>query len=201
MVLGLGALAQQPQPQPQQRPPLVYVIFNGMIDPRGAQSLMSVFANIHNAGAQTVHLGINSLGGYTDQAFYLFNALRALPLRLITHNISTIQSAANILFLSGEHRYASRNATFMLHHTSHGGAVPVTYDQFSIKDRMRALTTDDENTARLVADETELPLKTVKSWFRGSVIRNAEFAAENGLIDEIAPFEVPEGVPIVQVIV
>lgn len=50
----------------------------------------------------------------------LYNILRAMPFKLVTHNVGNVDSIDNAVFLAGEERYASPHSTFMFHGVAAG---------------------------------------------------------------------------------
>jgi len=60
---------------------------------------------------------ISSKGGDVDAGFTLYNFLISLQSKLTVtmHNIGTIDSIANIIFIAGGKRYAAPNAAFLFH--------------------------------------------------------------------------------------
>ena len=45
----------------------------------------------------------------------LYNVMRAMPFKLITHNVGNVDSIGNAIFLAGVARYACPHSTFMFH--------------------------------------------------------------------------------------
>lgn len=66
-------------------------------------------------GATEINLHISSQGGETGAGFTAYNFLKSLPVMLRTHNISNIESIANIVFLAGKERFANPISRFLLH--------------------------------------------------------------------------------------
>ena len=58
---------------------------------------------------------MSSPGGSIVEGFALYNFIRALPFTCNTHNIGSIQSIANIVFLAGERRTSAKYSSFLLH--------------------------------------------------------------------------------------
>src|SRR5437773_7862504 len=101
-----------PQPPPPQR---VYLVFSLNITPQTVTKLLSECAAWANQGTKEIYLLLAPLGGNVPAGIAAYNALRALPVKLITHNIGNVDSIANILFLAGQERLAVPHSTFMFH--------------------------------------------------------------------------------------
>jgi|ERR1039458_1491999 ATP-dependent protease ClpP protease subunit len=66
-------------------------------------------------GAERVRLVVSSPGGEVASAIALHEGLRSLPIEFITYNTGEVASMGNIMFLAGDERLASAEATFLLH--------------------------------------------------------------------------------------
>jgi ATP-dependent protease ClpP protease subunit len=104
-----------PQPQPQPKP--YFIGFNFFIDRLAIMKLIAAVNSTVNLQAQSVTLCISSNGGSTEQAFYAYEVLRALPVPINTINMSIVHSAANIIFMAGERRSATPESYFLFHQT------------------------------------------------------------------------------------
>jgi len=96
-------------------PARIYLVFTLDINPQNVAKLLTECANWANQGTKEIYLHFASFGGNTAAGIAAYNVLRALPVKLITHNIGNIDSVANIIFLAGEERFAVPHATFMFH--------------------------------------------------------------------------------------
>ncbi len=92
-----------------------YLKFTNDISADSADKLEHTVVDLMNNGIQDVHLLLSSSGGNVDVGIELHNMLKALPINLTTHNIGTVDSIANVVFLAGKQRLATPNARFMMH--------------------------------------------------------------------------------------
>ena len=76
-----GVAAAGPPPQ------TVYVSFTAEINASTTENLLAGCANLANAGVKTVYLLLSTPGGQVLQGITLYNTLRAMPFKLITHNV------------------------------------------------------------------------------------------------------------------
>ena len=56
----------------------------------------------------------SSPGGNVSNGITIYNFLRALPVRMIIHNIGIVDSIANVIFLGIDERYAVPHSSFLL---------------------------------------------------------------------------------------
>lgn len=68
--------------------------------------------------ADTIHVHINSPGGYVDEGQAIHNLLYASQKNIITYNDGLCASMAALILLSGDTIKSFKNSTFMVHNTS-----------------------------------------------------------------------------------
>ena len=68
--------------------------------------------NCATSQVQRVYLLLSTPGGSVMNGMNLYNVLKGMPFELITHNVGNVDSIGNVIFLAGEKRYATANATF-----------------------------------------------------------------------------------------
>jgi hypothetical protein len=87
------------QAQPLQTVPLapqiVYVSFSAEINANTTESLIAVMANCANLGVKEVYLMLSTPGGIVMNGLNLYNIMRAMPFKLITHNVGNVDSIGN----------------------------------------------------------------------------------------------------------
>src|SRR5438045_924707 len=106
----------EPPPHPLP-PPIrpVSLVFIGPIQNPAAKNLRNVCCNTVTAGTKEIQILFSSSGGLVDEGFALHNFLRALPVKLTMHAIGYVDSMALVVFLAGEIRFCSPDATFLFH--------------------------------------------------------------------------------------
>ena len=97
------------------------ITFVGEIDSKGPVSLAAVKHFVLRQPEETPKtIVINSSGGNVDEAFRVYEFLRALPMPLATVAEKSCRSAALIIFLAANFRRANPGAEFLLHGTHMG---------------------------------------------------------------------------------
>src|SRR5207253_6450721 len=94
-------------------PQRIYLVFSLAITTQNVQKLLLECTKWTNQGTKEIYILFASYGGNVAAGIAAYNALRALPVKLITHNIGNVDSIANIIFLAGQERIAVPHATFM----------------------------------------------------------------------------------------
>lgn len=89
--------------------------FTGPINSSTCGNLINTCAKVLQQEAEELRINIATMGGECSYGFTLYNFLRALPVPIHTHNLGTVESMGNILFLAGERRSASAHSKFLFH--------------------------------------------------------------------------------------
>src|ERR1700722_18689115 len=104
-------------PAPPQQPHFV-IGFNLLIDRISTMRLMGAISGAMQQNARGITLCLSSGGGAPDQAFYVYEILKTIPVEITTHNVGAVHSAAMYLFLAGSKRFAVPHANFLMHKTT-----------------------------------------------------------------------------------
>ncbi|MCG8907111.1 ATP-dependent Clp protease proteolytic subunit [Pseudomonas sp. DP-17] len=89
--------------------------FTGPINSSTCGNLIGTCTRALQQGATHLQLNIVTMGGDCAYGFSLYNYLLSLPVQVDTHNLGTVESMGNILFLAGKHRTACPLSKFLFH--------------------------------------------------------------------------------------
>lgn len=177
-------------------PPPTYVSFSAEIVPNTTESLIALMANLANLGAKEVHLLLSTPGGNVMHGLNLYNVLRSLPLKLITHNVGNVDSIGNAIFLAGEERYACPHSTFMFHGVGFDAPPGMRLEQKFLKERLDGILADEKRIGAIIEERSSLNATDVEALFREMQTKDATFAASHGIVHEIRDVNIPPGAPI-----
>lgn len=191
-----------PSPQPLAGPRYVYVGFNATIDRNSIAKLLQLVGIIveKRPRPKAIVLCLSSEGGMMEPAFYAYEILRSLPVGVATHNVGLVASAANVLFMAGNVRFASPRTSFLFHDTKMPFHAPGILSQQELQLNLTGLREWDVRTADIIAERINKPADEVRQWF-GEEFRSAEFARDHGIIGDICPFITGDEDEFVQVVV
>ena len=178
--------------------PVQYISFSTLVDQLTADSLLASMAQMVNKGVQTVHLLLSTPGGSVNNGITVYNVLRGLPLKLITHNVGAVDSIGNVIFLAGDERYAVPNSTFMFHGVGFDVQQAVRFEEKTLRERLSSILADQNKIGAIIADRTNLSTRQVRGLFRQAVTKDPVYAKANGFIDDIRDVQVPPGGPVNQ---
>jgi ATP-dependent protease ClpP protease subunit len=174
-----------------------FVSFSSQLNVKSTEALIEAAAALASENVTRLVLCLSSFGGNFDRGVSLYNTLRALPLELITHNVGNVGSAANVVFLAGEHRYASPQTVFFFHPSS--VSLDGSYDPGELAHHRAELLESDAREREIVVERTSLTAQQVKAIVDRSSTLSAQRALEAGIIQEIRELEIPRGARVVKV--
>jgi len=146
-------------------------------------------------------LMLNSTGGSLDDGFSLYGFLRTLPIKLTTVNMGTIASIAIVPFLAGMHRVCCPHAIFHFHDFEWNDPAGHTMTRPQYADHTQLLHVARDKAFELLKLHTSLVDADFKTTAGRTapliqlldqpVIKDAVFAKEKGIVQEIGFPQIP----------
>lgn len=132
--------------------PLHVINFTGPVNASTCSQLIEKASLTVQHNATGLVVNIATMGGECSYGFTMYNFLLALPIPVHTHNLGTVESMGNIIFLAGERRTACEHSKFLFHpcHWHVQGAV----DHSRMSEYAMSLDYDLQRYARIVAQRT-----------------------------------------------
>lgn len=172
----------------------VYIFFSAGITPVTTQALMAVMVDQATKGTQKINLMMSTRGGNVSEGITLYNVLRAMPFKLITHNMGNIDSVGNPIFLAGEERYACPHSTFMFHGVGIEIQAPIRLEDSRLKELTDAIDADNAKTGSIIKERAPgISDDDLAALFKKAVTKDATWAKSVGIINEIRPANLPNG--------
>ena len=142
---------------------------------------------------KTLYFIFSSNGGDVTSGITLFNFLKSLPVKVVMHNIGSIDSIATVIFLSGTERYAVDNSSFLFHGVGVGVKVDTQMNLNSIQEVESRLKTDQDKIAGIIVSATKITKSEITGLFAQGESKKLDFALEKGVIQETRECKVPNG--------
>jgi len=145
-----------------------------------------------NQKASGLMVNISSSGGDLVAGFTAYHFLKSLPVPVYTHNLSNVESVANVIFLAGKKRTANPGSRFLLHPFHWGFSTPAA-DHLRIAEWTACLDNDLERFVDILEVETDGG-KSRDDWKKiiaAATIVNPTSATEWGLIAETKAAAIP----------
>jgi ATP-dependent Clp protease protease subunit len=175
-----------------------YYSYTGLIDSNGVTRIAAALNQAVNNNYDEVYLCISSLGGYVADGVFLYNHVRALPIKITAHNTGSLMSIAVAVFVAAEERYCSAHSVFMMHPTTVGPfQEALTWER--IDSAGSAALAEEARTENILRERASIPDASLQARrFREVYITPAQ-ALEWRLVHGIAEFSLPNGNEIIQV--
>ncbi|MFH1792609.1 MAG: ATP-dependent Clp protease proteolytic subunit [Patescibacteria group bacterium] len=188
----------QAQP-PQETPPQVdtfYVTYVDIVDVQRVKFIMNACTNILNqVKPKTIYFLISSNGGDVDSGIALYNYLKALPIKIVMHNIGSIDSIANVIFVAGEERYASPHTSFLFHGVNVEIKQPIALALGQLNEITNRIETSHSKIAGIVCQNTKLKKAEIEKLFLEGKTEGIKFALDKGIINAEKSAKIPLGAP------
>jgi len=149
-----------------------------------------------NGGATSIHLLFHSNGGSVGDGVVLHNYLKSSPIDLHIYNGGAVSSIAVIAFLGARQRYASANATFMVHKTYAPSGLfnsAAAANAARLRGIAQGLEIDDARTLAILRSNLNLSEEKLEEHLVREIPFDANSALESGLITAIRDFAPPAG--------
>jgi ATP-dependent Clp protease protease subunit len=164
-----------------------YYSYTGLIDSNGVTRIAAALNQAVNNNYDEVYLCISSLGGYVADGVFLYNHVRALPIKITAHNTGSLMSIAVAVFVAAEERYCS------------AGPFQEALTWERIDSAGSAALAEEARTENILRERASIPDASLQARrFREVYITPAQ-ALEWRLVHGIAEFSLPNGNEIIQV--
>ena len=193
-------MSEQVTPEQTAQEQITYVSFSAEISQHTMEALLGVTGDLVRKKVSAVYLMLSTPGGGVMQGMTLYNVLRALPFKLITHNVGNVDSIGNIVFLAGEERYSSPHSTFMFHGVGFDVNSPTRFEEKLLRESTNSVIADQERMAAILSERTGLKTDEIKALFLESVTKDPDYALSNGIIHGIRDIKIPDGAPFLQLV-
>lgn len=175
--------------------PIVYISFSSVITEETTDSLVATLASCANGAVEEVRLLLSTPGGGVVNGMNLYNVLRGMPFRLVTHNVGNVDSVGNAVFLAGERRLACPHSTFMFHGVTFTPSAGYVMDEKALRERLESVLADQRRIAGVIAERTTLSPEEIEPLFTEARTKDAAEALRTGLVHRVMNVEVVAGAP------
>jgi ATP-dependent protease ClpP protease subunit len=142
---------------------------------------------------------LSTPGGTVREGLAVYNLLRALPIKVHTYNVGSVNSIGNVIYLAGERRLASPTSSFMFH----GVGIDLKQarlEEKNLKELTDSLKNDQGLIAQVIVRHTNIDSATVDQLFLAAAFIGADDAKGRGIVHDVSDIQVPQGAPFVQLV-
>ena len=188
----------KPKPKKQPTKPL-YVSFLAEINPTTTEALIGTIGGQLQNGFNELHLLLSTPGGNVREGIALYNMLTALPLKVITYNVGSVNSIGNVIYLAGSERYANRTSSFMFHGVGFDIA-NTRFEEKQLIEQLEGLRNDQSLISEIITRRTKIRTSEVNRLFLRTAFLRADEAKARGIVHQIRDIKVPKGATFIQLV-
>lgn len=176
----------------------IYLSFSAEIDQHTTEAFMTTVSDYVNKGVDKINILFSSPGGTVANGVTIYNFLRSIPAKIVMHNIGVVDSIGNLIFLSGEERYAVPNSSFLFHGVGFDILQPTRFEEKQVKEKLKTIERDQKLLSDIISERTKLTEKEVREMFLNAETVTPEKAKELKVINDIRMVNIPKGSQIFQ---
>lgn len=115
------------------------------------------------------------------------------------HNVGSVDSIGNAVFLAGEERYSNPEATFMFHGVAIEVGEKTRLEEKNLKAHLDTVQAGQRKIGDIVRARASFTNESeIAELFLNAATKDAKFAKDRGIIHDIREAKVPKGATIVQ---
>jgi len=180
--------------------PTIYISFSAEINANTTENLLAFCASKVNEGADELYIMLSTPGGSVMHGLNIYNVLRALPAKIVMHNVGNVDSIGNVIFLAGEERYACPTSTFMFHGVGTDVVANSRLEEKILRERLDSIRSDQKRISQVLAEHSTISIPRLNGMFRQGVTKSPEFAKSVNIVHDIRDVSVPAGASVFQLV-
>ncbi len=189
-------MGNEEKPTENPRLDTVCLVYHEPIDQASTRNVMNVCAQlVRDYHVKTIYFQISSGGGSVDSAITLYNFLKSLPCKIVMHNTGSIDSAANVVFMAGDKRYAAAHTSFLFHGVTWN--LSGSYNHSQLKESLSNVDESERKIAGILTAGSNLAEADITKLFREGETISATSAKNKGIVSSLQDVNLAEDVPIV----
>ena len=102
--------------------------------------------------------------------------------------------------VAGSKRYACPQSTFMFHGVGMNVKQAARFEEKLLVENLDAIRSDQKRIGAIIRERSSLTEEQVAGLFLEAQTKDATFAAEQGIIDEIRDVDIPSGCPVIALV-
>ncbi|MHB1765545.1 MAG: ATP-dependent Clp protease proteolytic subunit [Gammaproteobacteria bacterium] len=171
----------------------VYLLFQSEVNQQSCERLCTAMGALAAQGFREIYLMLSTPGGGVSNGLAIYNFMRGLPCRFVTHNIGNVDSIGNVIFLGGDQRYACAQATFMWHGVGFNNVQVPRLEQKNLKEMLDNIKHDHRRIGEIVAERSNLQPRQIGKLFLEAQTKDANFAIKYRLAHAIRELQIESG--------
>jgi ATP-dependent protease ClpP protease subunit len=177
---------------------IAYVGFFATIEAQSMENLVDVLTNKLPENTHTIYMLLCLNGGSVQHGFAIYNLLRGLPYKIIMHNIGSVDSIGNVVFMAAKERYATENGTFLIHRVSTRFKDSLATASL-IQEKLNCVEADEVRIRDIMTRHSKITAEEHNRLFEYGEAKDSTYALAKGMIHEIREVKIPAGKNIIVV--
>ena len=171
----------------------IYLTFHDQISTESANRFIGFCTQlIQEYQPDKLYFLLSSGGGDVNSGVTMYNYLRGLPAQIVMHNVGSIDSIANAVFLAGEKRYATPHSAFLFHGILWNFPQPTTLTYSQMQEIVSRFDAAELLFANIIKERTNFSVAEVRELLRQGQSKGPEFALSKEVVHDIREVSVPK---------
>lgn len=171
----------------------VYVTFSGLVidDNSVGQFIQALNGLVAQQHPDEIYILLSTPGGNVNSGIVLYNFLRAIPSKVITHNIGQVDSIGNVIFLAGEERYMAPATSFLFHGVVMNGQGQFSFGKAQMNELMSQFEQDEKRIETIVCDRSKLSKQRLAGLFNRGESLGSQDALKHEIVHSVQVPAIP----------
>lgn len=154
--------------------------------------IAAMIEGIKRENPDIIYILFSSRGGNVEAGVTLYNFLRALPVKLVMHNIGNVDSIAATVFLAADERYAAPHSSFLFHGVT-WNLNANSWGKNQVAEIVSNIEATEAKLIGIITERTNLTEADIQTLFNKGESQMPNYALAKGLIREIREPSIPPG--------
>jgi len=176
---------------------IAYYGYSGPIDSAGVRRFAAALNKAVARNCDEVHIAMSSFGGFVSDGIYLYNHIRGLPIRVVTHNTGSVTSIAVTVFVAAAERYCSPHGMFMIHPTIISSSEGMSAQR--LQSSLDSTLADDARTENILRQRAAIPEEILTARRYRDIYITPRDAVVYGIVHAVKEFALPKDQQILQI--
>ncbi len=172
----------------------IYITATGFIvdDNSVGQMIQALNGLVTEKKPDEIYILISSPGGSVNSGIVLYNFIRSIPTKVITHNIGQVDSIGNVIFLAGEERYMAPATSFLFHGVIMNGNGPFNLSKSQLDELLSQFQQDETRIEQIVCDRTDITKTKLRGFYDRGESLNSDDALKFGIVNKVIVPSIPD---------
>lgn len=171
----------------------VYLTFTGLVidDQVVSQLIQALNGLVAEKRPEEIYILMSTPGGNVNAGIVLYNFLRSLPVKIITHNMGQVDSIGNVIFLAGDERYMAPATSFLFHGVVMNGEGAFSLGKAQLNELANQFQQDEKRIETIVCNRSKLTKTRLAELFNQGESLGSEDALTHQLVSDVVIPEIP----------